>query len=36
MRVEKDMEHESQGYTTNDMCPGKNIHKVKKLVNLSS
>ena len=33
MRVEKDMEHESQGYTTNNRCPRKNTHKVKKLVN---
>ena len=26
------MEHESQGYTTNDRCPRNNTHKVKKLV----
>ena len=32
MRVEKDMEHESQVYTTNDRCPRSNTHKVKKLV----
>ena len=31
-RVEKDMEHESQGYTTCDSCPRNNTHKVKKLV----
>ena len=31
-RVEKDMEHESQGYTTSDRCPRNNTHKVKKLV----
>ena len=32
MRVEKDMEHESQGYTISDKCPRNNTHKVKKLV----
>ena len=32
MRVEKDMEHESQGYTTSDKCPRNNTHRVKKLV----
>ena len=31
-RVEKDMEHESQGYTTSDRCPLNNTHNVKKLV----
>ena len=31
-RVEKDMEHESQGYTTSDRCPRNNTHKVKKFV----
>ena len=32
MRVEEDMEHESQGYTISDKCPRNNTHKVKKLV----
>ena len=32
MRVKKDMEHECQGCTTSDRCPGNNTHKVKKLV----
>ena len=32
MRVEKDMKHESQGYTTSDRCPRNNTHKVKKFV----
>ena len=31
-RVEKDMEHESQGYTTSDKCHNNNTHKVKELV----
>ena len=31
-RVEKDMEHESQGYTTSDRCSRNNTHKVQKLV----
>ena len=31
-RVEKDMEHESQGYTSSDRCHMNNTHKVKKLV----
>ena len=32
MRVEKDMEHVSQGYTTTDRCSKNNINKVTKLV----
>ena len=32
MWIEKDMEHESQGYTITDRCPRDNTHKVKKLV----
>ena len=32
MRVEKDLEHESQGYTTSDRCPRNNTHRAKKLV----
>ena len=31
MKVEKDTEHESQGYTTSDRCHRNNTHKVKKL-----
>ena len=31
-RVEKDMEHQSKGYSTSDRCPRNNSHKVKKLV----
>ena len=31
-RVEKDMEHESQGYTSSDRCHMNNTHKVKTLV----
>ena len=31
-RVEKDMEHESQGYTTSGRCPRNNTHEVKELV----
>ena len=31
-RVEKDMEHESQGCTINDSCLGNNTYKMKKLV----
>ena len=31
-RAEKDMEHESQGYTNSDRCPRSNTHKIKKLV----
>ena len=30
-KVEKDMEHESQGSTTSDRCPRSNTDKVKKL-----
>ena len=30
-RVEKDVEHEIQGYTTSNRCPRNNIDKVKKL-----
>ena len=32
MRVEKYMEHVSQGYTTTDRCSKSNTNKVKKLV----
>ena len=32
MNVEKDMKHESRGYTISDRCPRSNTHKVKKLV----
>ena len=32
MRVEKDMKHKSQGYSTINRCPRNNTHKVKKLV----
>ena len=31
-RVEKDMEHKSEGYTTSDRCAGNYTHEVKKLV----
>ena len=31
-RVEKEMEHENQGYTINDRCPRSDTYKVKKLV----
>ena len=30
--VAKDIEQESEGYTTSDSCPRNNTHKVKKLV----
>ena len=30
--VEKDMVHESQGFTNTDRCLRNNIHKVKKLI----
>ena len=32
MRVEKDMKHKNQGYSTINRCPKNNTHKVKKLV----
>ena len=32
MNVEKDMKHESRGYTISDRCPRRNTHKVKKSV----
>ena len=32
MNVEKDMKHESRGYTISDRCSRSNTHKVKKLV----
>ena len=32
MRDEKDIEHESQGYTTSDRCPSNSTHKDIKLV----
>ena len=31
-RVEKDMEHESQGYAISYRCPSNKTHKVKKLI----
>ena len=31
-RVEKNIEHEGQGYTISDRCPRNNTYKVKKLV----
>ena len=31
-RVEKYMEHKSQGYMTSDRCPMNNNHKVKNMV----
>ena len=34
-RVEKNMEHESQGYNTSDRCPRNDTHKVKKLVKVN-
>ena len=34
-RVDKNMEHENQGYNTSDRCPRNDTHKVKNLVKVN-